>query len=486
MLLVNSLGASSATVYLTESLVGQAGTNLIPVVAYPSEGALVDPPRLLTAGSNQLPGQLSVADDPPSMGGDLLSSQTDEIETIGALSPEQDLPRSKVSINPALPSLSVSFDQWRVPQENEQQVVLPLAHEGVVLGVLVTTRSDRDWSRLEKSQLEQFANTLANARVLDQRGQWLQQQLHQKQIFRDRQSDVLHDLLHQFRNPLTSLRTFGKLLLKRLNAEDMNQPIANSIVRESERLQNLLHQFEVTVDLDDEVEDLSVERSQIRVLPPADPKVQDLAVQSAAHTGDLSPSPALPAIGMAASLTLGAVTVVDVLRPLIVAADAIAQEKSITLISHLPEGLPPVWADASALQEVLSNLIDNALKYSPWGATAMVQTGLQRQEGDQFWQGILVADTGPGIPMQDQGHVFERHYRGVQAETNIPGTGLGLAIAKVLIEQMQGTIQVISPLTAYPNLMPADDTEDVSSHPVHGPGTAFLIWLPEIPPTSIP
>ncbi len=76
--------------------------------------------------------------------------------------------------------------------------------------------------------------------------------------------------------------------------------------------------------------------------------------------------------------------------------------------------------------------------------------------------GIAVSDSGPGIPPQDLAHLFERGYRGVQAETEIPGTGLGLAIAKELVEQMLGEIQVISPARR------AD---------AGGSGVTFVVWL---------
>ncbi|MFO5527217.1 MAG: sensor histidine kinase, partial [Cuspidothrix sp.] len=84
------------------------------------------------------------------------------------------------------------------------------------------------------------------------------------------------------------------------------------------------------------------------------------------------------------------------------------------------------------------------------------------------FQGIAISDTGPGIPLEDLAHLGERHYRGVQAKTEIPGTGLGLAIAKQLIAEMQGDIEVFSPAI-----------KSVSTIP-HRPGTTFIIWLPTV------
>jgi signal transduction histidine kinase len=70
--------------------------------------------------------------------------------------------------------------------------------------------------------------------------------------------------------------------------------------------------------------------------------------------------------------------------------------------------------------------------------------------------------------VEDLGHLGERHYRGVQGQTEIPGSGLGIAIAKQLIQQMQGEIQVFSPaintVITSPNI----------------PGTTFIIWLPQV------
>jgi signal transduction histidine kinase len=59
---------------------------------------------------------------------------------------------------------------------------------------------------------------------------------------------------------------------------------------------------------------------------------------------------------------------------------------------------------------------------------------------------VWVTDNGAGIPDGDLAQLFQRHFRGVQAATAIPGTGLGLSIARELMQQMQGEIQVFSPL----------------------------------------
>ncbi|MEL6139786.1 MAG: ATP-binding protein, partial [Cyanobacteria bacterium J06628_6] len=81
------------------------------------------------------------------------------------------------------------------------------------------------------------------------------------------------------------------------------------------------------------------------------------------------------------------------------------------------------------------------------------------------------------IPIEDQPHLFERSYRGIQANSDIPGTGLGLAIAQDLAAQMQGRIELISPLSAaaqawIPPMVLANRSLTDS------PGTLFILWLP--------
>jgi len=125
----------------------------------------------------------------------------------------------------------------------------------------------------------------------------------------------------------------------------------------------------------------------------------------------------------------------------------------------------------------LSNLIDNALKYTPSGGEIDIQVGEKRRTPQGELIAISISDTGPGIPSQDLEHLFERHYRGVQASSAIPGTGLGLAIAKELIEQMHGEIKVFSPAqpgwTKRNSESAMDKAQDNSEI-----GTTFVVWLP--------
>ncbi len=85
---------------------------------------------------------------------------------------------------------------------------------------------------------------------------------------------------------------------------------------------------------------------------------------------------------------------------------------------------------------------------------------------------IAISDTGPGIPPQDLDCLFERHYRGVQAATDIPGTGLGLAIARDLAARMHGEIQVFSPALVAPAT-----SLDKQKPPSSKQGATFILWL---------
>jgi hypothetical protein len=157
-----------------------------------------------------------------------------------------------------------------------------------------------------------------------------------------------------------------------------------------------------------------------------------------------------------------------ILEPLLASAQTIAQERNQTIHTDILPDLPPAAANPQALREILNNLIENALKYTPAGGHILIAAKTTDSQQLQ----IQVSDTGPGIPIQDLNHLFERYYRGVQAETDIPGTGLGLAIARSLTTQMHGHIRVSSPAVAS-LLQNAQVTAEFSQQP----GATFTVEL---------
>jgi signal transduction histidine kinase len=101
-----------------------------------------------------------------------------------------------------------------------------------------------------------------------------------------------------------------------------------------------------------------------------------------------------------------------------------------------------VTTDASRCQHVFGNLVSNALNYTPEGGRARVAA---RRDGD-YWS-LIVSDTGPGIPADSLGKVFEPFFRLPRDErSGIEGNGLGLAICREMVGQMHGEIQLVSPL----------------------------------------
>ncbi len=105
---------------------------------------------------------------------------------------------------------------------------------------------------------------------------------------------------------------------------------------------------------------------------------------------------------------------------------------------------PTVMADLSRLQQILDNLVDNAIRYTPAGGRITISVRTEEEEG-RLWGVIEVADNGIGIPEEELPHIFERFFRGEKARSEqIPGTGLGLAIVKELVELHHGKVKVRS------------------------------------------
>lgn len=117
-----------------------------------------------------------------------------------------------------------------------------------------------------------------------------------------------------------------------------------------------------------------------------------------------------------------------------------ASRKKISFEVEAPTGLPPIRGDASLLHDVLQNLLDNAIQYTPAGGRIKLEAFVGTNEAT-----LTIADSGIGIPIADQERIFERFYRVDAARSReAGGTGLGLSIAKHIVEAHGGRLWVES------------------------------------------
>lgn len=150
-----------------------------------------------------------------------------------------------------------------------------------------------------------------------------------------------------------------------------------------------------------------------------------------------------------------------ILEETIDSARAVIQEAGCTLETHIDAELPAVMGDAMALKQALQNVLHNAARYgagdSHWIGLSASRAGSDTKPTVE----IRVADRGPGIPADEQAHIFEPFFRGRRAlQDQIHGTGLGLNLAKKIVEAHSGSIQVKSAAAK---------------------GTEFIVHLPAAP-----
>ncbi len=117
----------------------------------------------------------------------------------------------------------------------------------------------------------------------------------------------------------------------------------------------------------------------------------------------------------------------------------IASNKGLVLQSDLPDDLPLVMGAPIRLRQMIGNLLDNAIKYTPPGGQVRIEAN---SEGDQII--LRVHDSGPGVPPADQPYLFDKFFRGSNVPQDLPGTGLGLSIVKSIVDTHDGRIWVDS------------------------------------------
>lgn len=234
--------------------------------------------------------------------------------------------------------------------------------------------------------VDDLAVLLENSRLNDQ--------LTLKEELERRQNTFISRASHELRTPMTSIMGFSELLLRREVSEFTRKRWLDRINRGSKRLASI---------------------------------VDDLLSISRIQSGKLAFNPE--------HLELRQVVRSEL--------TSLALTKDIhEFREDVPPGLPPVVADHHKLAQILTNLLDNAIKYSPEGGLITVSATFQPGKKRVV---VSVADQGVGISLEDQDRLFTPFQRIKRPETRgIAGTGLGLSVVKALVELSHGEVWVES------------------------------------------
>ncbi|MFP4344618.1 MAG: PAS domain S-box protein [Anaerolineales bacterium] len=224
-------------------------------------------------------------------------------------------------------------------------------------------------------------------------------------------SQFITDVSHELRTPVTTIRLYAQLL--RHSSPEKREQYLTALEEEVERQTKL---------------------------------VQEILQFSRIDAGYLE-------------LSFAPVDLNDLTETTLVSQRILAQERGVTLALETAQSVPTVRGDSDKLAQMLINIVNNAIRYTPGGGLITVTTGQAEIEG-QAWATLEVQDTGLGIRPDELPYIFERFFRGREPrKRQIPGTGLGLAIAKEIVEGHGGWITV-------------------DSQPMRG--STFVIWLPPV------
>jgi signal transduction histidine kinase len=131
--------------------------------------------------------------------------------------------------------------------------------------------------------------------------------------------------------------------------------------------------------------------------------------------------------------------IVDLLRKAAIPAGILAEQKRVRIQMAIPEGLPWIWADLNLTARLITNLLENAIRFSPPDATVVV--GIS-SKGKELM--VSVSNSGTAIPPQLQERIFEKYYQAEDTSPDLGGVGLGLSFCKLAVEAQRGRIWVES------------------------------------------
>ncbi|MFB3119660.1 MAG: sensor histidine kinase, partial [Stenotrophomonas maltophilia] len=258
---------------------------------------------------------------------------------------------------------------------------------------------NRKLSEAEQEDFQEFVDVAAialeNSRLFEAQTLQVRELRHEDELRRS----FISLITHEFRTPLASLKTSFDLIQESEEIQGLDQPYQRLLSNVS---RSVWMMNELTNDLS-EVADLS--SGGVRL----DKEL-------------VSPS--------------------QILDPVVEMATPLSQLKNQRLDVDIHPDLPKILVDARRLEQVLTNMVANAIKYTP--TDGVIHASVSPNSTSIKFQ---VSDNGRGIPQDDLERIFEPFYRVAREsnETPVPGTGLGLALAKTLVELHGGKIWAESP-----------------------------------------
>ncbi len=275
---------------------------------------------------------------------------------------------------------------------------VPLLAKGVLVGVLNVNevKGSKHFDAHDLEAIEFFADYAAIAIVNARRFEQERAAVTRLEELDRMKSDFVATISHELRTPLTSIISSAKLLTRKVDQLDAGQQreFLEIIDRQGHRLLRLVEDVMTTANLESRSRKMKRERVELRELCADTIRETEATKDGSERTFELSTKPEEP-IG---------------------------------------------WGDAVALQQVLTNLVDNAVKYSEPGTRISISA--QQLEHESI---IEVADEGTGIPEEKLASIFDRFAQLDSSSTRkVGGVGLGLYIVKSIVEAQGGSIEIES------------------------------------------
>ncbi|WP_427173102.1 ATP-binding protein [Arthrobacter sp. 92] len=298
-----------------------------------------------------------------------------------------------------------NLEAWTEQMRPWASAWVPVGEGDSPFGVIWIAQLDepRVWTRAEISLIQHVAGNVAYGLIQSHLMSAQKQVVKQLQQLDQAKTDFLATVNHELRTPLTSISAYLDMI-----QDGAGGPVPpevgrmlDIIVRNSERLRRL-------------IEDM-------------------LTVSRQDYEGT--------------SLHLAHVGLGNTLRIVTVALRPLAELRDVTIDLELADDGPVIIADEVQLEQVFTNLVSNAIKFTPGGGRIVVSSSAEPLPDGAPGVIVRVADSGVGIPADEIPHLFTRFFRASNATSSaVPGSGLGLAIAHDIVNRHCGQIDVASEL----------------------------------------